>query len=137
MKTATADKITISYARFRGIVDAQLNNICGIGVDELPDFDLWNYYNENEFMTKEQWYSLANEAARDLLSEEGFDFDDDGVQTNVYKTYTKNLKNEDNKLLNKKLIILNNVISDHENLVKVVDKEYEADISQDEYVVVG
>ena len=65
------------------------------------------------------------------------DFDDDGVQTNVYKTYTKNLKNEDNKLLNKKLIILNNVISDHENLVKVVDKEYEADISQDEYVVVG
>jgi hypothetical protein len=78
MKTATADKITISYARFRGIVDAQLNNICGIGVDELPDFDLWNYYNENEFMTKEQWYSLANEAARDLLSEEGFDFDEDG-----------------------------------------------------------
>jgi hypothetical protein len=78
MKTATADKITISYARFRGIVDAQLNNICGVGVDELPDFDLWNYYNENEFMTTEQWYSLANEAAQDLLSEEGFDFDEDG-----------------------------------------------------------
>ena len=29
-------------------------------------------------MTKEQWYSLANDAARDLLYEEGFDFDGDG-----------------------------------------------------------
>ena len=47
MKTATADTITISYARFRNIVDAQLNTICGFGIDELPDFDLWNYYNEN------------------------------------------------------------------------------------------
>jgi len=65
------------------------------------------------------------------------DFDDDGVQTNVYKTYTKDIKSESNKLLNKKLITLNNGISDHENLVKVVDKDYEADINQDEYVVVG
>jgi len=65
------------------------------------------------------------------------DFDDDGIQTNVYKTYTKDIKSESNKLLNKKLITLNNGISDHENLVKVVDKDYEADINQDEYVVVG
>ena len=65
------------------------------------------------------------------------DFDDDGVQTNVYKTYTKDIKSENNKLLNKKLITLNNGISDHENLVKVVEKDYEADINQDEYVVVG
>jgi hypothetical protein len=65
------------------------------------------------------------------------DFDVNGVQTNVYKTYTKDLKSDESKLLNKKLITLNNVLSKHENLVKVVDKEYEADINQDEYVVVG
>ena len=53
------------------------------------------------------------------------------------ETYTKDLKSEESKLLNKKLITLNNVISDHEHLVKVVDKDYEADINQDEYVVVG
>ena len=65
------------------------------------------------------------------------DFDEHGVQTNVYKMYTRELKNKENKLSNKKLIILNNVLSKHENLVKVVDREYEADVDQDEYVVVG
>ena len=77
MKTATADTITISYARFRNIVDAQLNTICGVGIDELPDFDLWNYYTENEFMTKQEWGKLATDAAKDWLSEEGFPFDGD------------------------------------------------------------
>ena len=67
MKTATADKITISYARFRGIVDAQLNNICGVGVDELPDFDLWNYYNENEFMTYLMLGASLREAVQPYL----------------------------------------------------------------------
>jgi hypothetical protein len=76
METATKDTITISYARFRGLVDNFLNKTCGLGVDELPDFDLWNYYNENEFMTKEQWIELASDAGRDLLAEEGFDFDE-------------------------------------------------------------
>lgn len=76
METANKNTITISYARFRSIVDKYLNGVCGLGIDELPDFDLWNYYVENEYMTKEQWYQLAKDAGNDLLSEEGFEFDE-------------------------------------------------------------
>ena len=65
------------------------------------------------------------------------DFDLNGVQTNLYKIDTIQPKTEENKLVSKKLIILNNVLSDHKNLVKVVDKEYTADISKDEYDVIG
>jgi hypothetical protein len=77
METAVNETVTISYARFRGLVNACLNGICGLGVDDLPDFDLWNYYTENEFMTKEEWGKLAKDAANDWLAEEGFPFDGD------------------------------------------------------------
>ncbi len=77
METAVNETVTISYARFRGLVNACLNGICGLGVDDLPDFDLWNYYTENEFMTKQEWGKLATDAAKDWLSEEGFPFDGD------------------------------------------------------------
>ncbi len=65
------------------------------------------------------------------------DFDINGIQTNVYKTYTKELKTEENKLLSKKLIILNNVLFDNSKCVKVVDKEYIANIDADEYDVIS
>jgi len=77
METAVNETVTISYTRFRWLVNACLTGICGLGVDDLPDFDLWNYYTENEFMTKQEWEKLANEAAKDWLAEEGFPFDGD------------------------------------------------------------
>jgi hypothetical protein len=77
METATKNTITISYVRFRGLVDGYLNSFCGLGVDELPDFDLWDYYENDMFLTKEQWRALARDAAQDLLRDEGFDFEED------------------------------------------------------------
>lgn len=77
METAIKDTVTISYARFRGLVNTYLNSICGLGVDDLPDFDLWNYYSEDEWLTKKQWGQLALEAARDWLADEGFDFEEE------------------------------------------------------------
>lgn len=52
------------------MVDRHLLRICGLGLDDLPDFDLWDYYSDG--LSDKEMNELAEEAARDLLEEEGF-----------------------------------------------------------------
>jgi hypothetical protein len=65
-------------AQFRKMVDREVSNIAGVGIDDLPDFDLWNYFDEG--MSQEELLESARCAARDLLEEEGFPFDEDGFE---------------------------------------------------------
>ena len=75
MKTSLKKEYTLSYRKFRDLVDDKLQGICEISGDELPDFDLWNYFSEDK-RTEEQWHDLAQEAAEDWLAEEGYLFDE-------------------------------------------------------------
>lgn len=78
METSIQNKeIKLSFNSFRSVVNNKLVEICGMGVDDLADFDLWNYFPEDEALTKKQWENLALEAAQDWLIEEGFPFDED------------------------------------------------------------
>jgi len=65
----------LTYKQFRKLVDREVNAISGLGVDDLPDFDLWMYYDEDLELSDREWLELAKEAATDLLDEEGFPFE--------------------------------------------------------------
>ncbi len=65
----------LTFKQFRKLVDREVNAISGLGVDDLPDFDLWMYYDEDLELSDREWLELAKEAATDLLDEEGFPFE--------------------------------------------------------------
>ena len=65
----------LTYKQFRKLVDREVNAISGLGVDDLTDFDLWMYYDEDLELSDREWLELAKEAATDLLGEEGFPFE--------------------------------------------------------------
>jgi len=60
---------------FRKLVDAVIDSKCGLGTMDLPDFDLWNYF--DECMEEDEAQAAAADAALDLLAEEGFPFEDE------------------------------------------------------------
>ena len=60
---------------FRRMVDAVIESKCGLGTGDLPDFDLWNYFDEG--MGEDEAQAAAEDAALDLLTEEGFPFEED------------------------------------------------------------
>ena len=60
---------------FRKMVDAVIESKCGLGTMDLPDFDLWNYF--DECMEEDEAQAAAADAALDLLAEEGFPFEED------------------------------------------------------------
>jgi hypothetical protein len=60
--------------QFRKLVSQEVEKVCGLSIDDLADFDLWNYFDEN--MSPEEAKETAKEAAADLLEEEGFPFDE-------------------------------------------------------------
>jgi hypothetical protein len=59
---------------FRKMVDAVIESKCGLGTMDLPDFDLWNYFDEG--MEEDEAKAAAADAALDLLEEEGFPFEE-------------------------------------------------------------
>lgn len=65
----------LTFKQFRKLVDREVNSISGLGVDDLPDFDLWQYYDDELQLSDKEWAELAGEAAVDLLNEEGFPFE--------------------------------------------------------------
>ena len=60
---------------FRKMVDAVIESKCGLGTMDLPDFDLWNYF--DECMEEDEAQAAAEDAALDLLMEEGFPFEEE------------------------------------------------------------
>jgi hypothetical protein len=55
---------------FRKAVDRRVRNIAAVGLDDLPDFDLYNYWYEG--IEPDEAKLVANDAAMDLLAQEGF-----------------------------------------------------------------
>ena len=55
---------------FRRMVNREVVAVCGIGMDCLSDFDLYNYYDPD--LSDDEARTVAAEAAHDLLEEEGF-----------------------------------------------------------------
>ena len=65
----------MQMVEFRKLVDAVIESKCGLGTMDLPDFDLWNYFDAE--MSDEDAKVAAAYAALDLLAEEGFPFEED------------------------------------------------------------
>lgn len=65
----------MQMVEFRKLVDAVIESHCGLGTMDLPDFDLWNYFDAE--MTDEDARVAAAHAALDLLAEEGFPFEEE------------------------------------------------------------
>jgi hypothetical protein len=60
---------------FRKLVDAVISEKCGLTTYDLPDFDLYNYWDDG--MEEDEAQAAAADAALDLLAEEGFPFEED------------------------------------------------------------
>jgi hypothetical protein len=60
----------LSMRQFRSMVNAELLRQCGLTMDCLADFDLYNYYDPD--LNDKESREVAIEAAHDLLQEEGF-----------------------------------------------------------------
>lgn len=60
---------------FRKMVDAVIESKCGLTTYDLPDFDLWPYY--DECWSEDEAQAAAEDAALDLLMEEGFPMEDE------------------------------------------------------------
>ena len=101
------------------------------------DFELYSKRDfDASFLTDDQFFTIID-ADEKVLYYYIVDFDTNGTQTNVYKTYKKNIKRKEDKLVAKKLIILNNVLNENKNYIKIVEKTYIANIEADEYDVIG
>jgi len=60
----------LTIKQFKGLVNAELVKQCGLTMDCLVDFDLYNYYDPD--LNDKEAREIATEAAHDLLLEEGF-----------------------------------------------------------------
>jgi hypothetical protein len=62
----------ITFKEFQNLVNKSISSKCGLGLADMPDFDLWSYYDNEMSLNSSEWKQLASEAANDLLDEEGF-----------------------------------------------------------------
>jgi hypothetical protein len=60
----------LTMQEFRKMVNDELLSTCGLTMNDLADFDLYNYYDPD--LSKEEAREIAIEAAHDLLYDEGF-----------------------------------------------------------------
>jgi hypothetical protein len=60
----------LTMQQFRNMVNSEVLKQCGLTVDDLADFDLYNYYDAD--LNEDEAREIAVEAAHDLLLEEGF-----------------------------------------------------------------
>lgn len=61
----------ITFEDFRSMVNKTLNKKAGLCLEEMPDFDLWNYFDYDLSLSNSEWKKLASEAVDDMLAEEG------------------------------------------------------------------
>lgn len=62
--------------QFRQMVDAKIQKIAGVGLDDLADFDLWAYFPEDA-SCEDEYEQAAHECAMEILAENDFPFGDD------------------------------------------------------------
>lgn len=62
--------------QFRQMVDAKIQKIAGVGLDDLADFDLWAYFPEDA-SCEDEYDQAAHECAMEVLADNGFPFDED------------------------------------------------------------
>lgn len=60
---------------FRRMVDAVIESKCGLTTMDLPDLDFWEYF--DDCWSDDEAQAAAEDAALDLLMEEGFPFEED------------------------------------------------------------
>ena len=60
----------LTMKKFRQLVNAELLKQCGLTLNDLADFDLYNYYDPD--LNQQEANDIAVEAAHDLLYDEGF-----------------------------------------------------------------
>jgi len=60
----------LTMKEFRKLVNVELRKQCGLKLSDLPDFDLYNYYDPD--LNPQEANDIAIEAAHDLLYDEGF-----------------------------------------------------------------
>lgn len=60
----------LTMKEFRKLVNAELLKQCGLTLNDLADFDLYNYYDPD--LNQNEANEIAVEAAHDLLYDEGF-----------------------------------------------------------------
>lgn len=60
----------LTMKEFRQLVNTELHKQCGLSLNDLPDFDLYNYYDPD--LSQNEANEIAIEAAHDLLCDEGF-----------------------------------------------------------------
>jgi len=60
----------LTMKEFRKLVNAELLKQCGLTLNDLADFDLYNYYDPD--LNQQEANDIAVEAAHDLLYDEGF-----------------------------------------------------------------
>lgn len=60
----------LTMKEFRKLVNTELLKQCGLTLRDLPDFDLYNYYDPD--LNQQEANDIAVEAAHDLLYDEGF-----------------------------------------------------------------
>lgn len=61
----------ITFEDFRSMVNKALNKKAGLCLEEMADFDLWNYFDYDLSLSNSEWKKLASEAVDDMLAEEG------------------------------------------------------------------
>lgn len=60
----------LTIKEFKKLVNDELVKQCGLTMADLPDFDLYNYYDPD--LSQQEACDIAIEAAHDLLHDEGF-----------------------------------------------------------------
>jgi hypothetical protein len=61
--------IQLSFEKFWAHVSSYISRRIGVGLDDLADVDLWDYWT-SEPQTKEAWQSAIAEAAQHAMSEQ-------------------------------------------------------------------
>lgn len=61
--------ITLTFDKFWNRVSSYISRRIGVGLDDLADVDLWDYWT-SEPQTAEQWKAAIAEAAAHAMSEQ-------------------------------------------------------------------
>jgi L-ribulose-5-phosphate 3-epimerase UlaE len=61
--------ISMTFEKFWAYVSRYISNRIGVGLDDLADVDIWDYYSEHP-ETKEHWQGAIRDAAEHAMSEQ-------------------------------------------------------------------
>lgn len=71
--------MTVSFNKFRRMVDSAICAKVGLGIDDLEDtLLLEDYWEEDEDLDIEEWRDMARECASEILANSGYN--EDGME---------------------------------------------------------